>query len=430
MRVLLVISILCGLVHANEALDVLEGNKKASEVSLPPAKVKPGGTGPDRDSLAYIEPRWTESPLDSIWSRAILFEDTANPIIQQAAVSGFFDQQAAFGRARVKGAGNVDLDGSRTRRARLGSRLRLFRNTDLEAKVEFSGDTEYRGVEHLSGKTQIQPGISVQYGKFRPTFTKESSTEDEFLAYADRTMLVNLLAPASSLGVMMRHQGRDWGYGLGWFSSDYDPDFPNIQGDGFLNVTLNRTFVEAGGRTNRRIRWHFDYLHNFDTATGEAIPGYQLAGRFSANGGQLIAANPAYRHLFATGMSIDQDNLSFDTEVMFAKGNSTAWGLTLSPSYWLIPGTLKLVGRYHYAESENAGGLATTMGVSSDPLFDASPVFIGDEYQSFYIGANLHIYQNQLVLMSGFEQIELKDSAGAGFDTDATIWHAGAKLSF
>ena len=70
------------------------------------------------------------------------------------------------------------------------------------------------------------------------------------------------------------------------------------------------------------------------------------------------------------------------------------------------------------------------MGVSKDPLYDASPFFIGDQYESLYLGANLHLYENQVVLMSGIEQIEMEDQAGAGFDTEASIWHFGAQLSF
>ena len=115
---------------------------------------------------------------------------------------------------------------------------------------------------------------------------------------------------------------------------------------------------------------------------------------------------------------------------MFAKGDTTVSGLTLSPTYWLIPGTLKLVGRYHYAGSDDAGALVTTMGTSADPAFDDSPFFTGDEQHSFYLGANLHLYEDQVILMSGFESIELKDDAGAGFNTDASIWHTGAKVSF
>ena len=56
--------------------------------------------------------------------------------------------------------------------------------------------------------------------------------------------------------------------------------------------------------------------------------------------------------------------------------------------------------------------------------------FIGDEYHSFYLGANAHAYQDRLLFMLGLENVILKDEAGAGFNTDAWIWHSGVKASF
>jgi hypothetical protein len=70
------------------------------------------------------------------------------------------------------------------------------------------------------------------------------------------------------------------------------------------------------------------------------------------------------------------------------------------------------------------------MGTSSDPAFDSSPFFIGDEYSSFYLGTNVHLYRDQLILMGGLERVLLGDGLGADFNTEAWIWHAGARISF
>ena len=434
MKSFIPIILLIGSVHANDALDVLEGKKNASDIPLPPA-AETSADEASPESLIYIEPQWPSSPLDPVWARAILYEDAANPWIQQMAVTGYFDGQAAFGNADVSSAGDtpakkVGLDGSRTRRARLGARLRAFRNTDIEANAEFAGDSSYQGIERLSAKTEITAGTSIQYGKFRPDFTTEYSTEDAYLPFPDRSMLTNMLAPASTLGVRYQKRGQNFDYGAGWFSSDSNPDLPGIEGEGFLSFNLSRTFIEPSGQSTMRTRWHLDYIHNLDGSASGSIPDYDIAGKTSANGKQLVSKNPAFRHLFSTGVTIDQGDFSFDGDFMFAKGDTTVWGLTLSPTYWLIPGTLKLVGRYHYAGSDDAGALVTTMGTSADPAFDDSPFFTGDEQHSFYLGANLHLYEDQVILMSGFESIELKDDAGAGFNTDASIWHTGAKVSF
>lgn len=434
MKHLIPFILLAGFAHANEALDVLEGKKNAADVALPPA-TEESADQVSPESMVYIEPQWAPSPLDPVWARAILFEDATNPWIQQIAVTGFFEGQAAFGKAEVDEvedtpSRDVDLDGSRTRRARLGARLRTFRNTDIEATAEFAGNGDYRGVERLSARTEFAPGKSVKYGKFRPTFTAEYATEDAYLPYPDRSMFVNMIAPSSTLGIQYNHRGQNWDYGLGWFSSDAHPDLPGLEGEGFLSFNLSRTFIEPSGQSTMRTRWHLDYVHNLDGSQSGSVPRYDIAGRTSANGDQLVSQNPAFRHLFSTGVTIDQNDFSFTGDFMFAKGDTTAWGLTLSPSYWLLPGTLKLVGRYQYAGSDDPGALVATMGASADPAFDNSPFFIGDEYHSFYLGANLHLYEDQMILMSGFERILLKDEAGGNFDTDGAMWHTGAKVSF
>lgn len=421
-----------GLLQANEALDVLEGKKMAADIELPLAPEDSIVNRVNkRDSVVYIQPQWKPSPLDPVWAKATLFDDPTNPWVQQLAITGFFDFHATYGKAEVKnGGGNVDLDGSRTRRARLGARLRMFRNTDIEAVSEFAGSSDYRGIDRLSAQTTVAPGVTVKVGKFRPQFAREYGDENVASPYPNRTMLANMISPRSCLGIMYSKNTGDWEYGLGWFSSDNHPDLPGIEGDGFLNLQLARTMVEPGGISNRRLRWHLNYIHNFDANKSSAIPRYDLAGRFSSNGGQAVLRNPAYRHLVATGLSVEQDRFALSSDVMLGMGEDRVWGLTLGPSYWLIPNRLKLVGRYHYAESREPGGLVSAMGIGNDPLYDPSPFFVGDEYESIYIGANLHLYQDQMVLMGGLEQIDLSDDAGAGFGTEASIWHLGAKLSF
>lgn len=420
--------------RANEALDVLEGKKDASEIVLPAGEE---GTA-EKDRAVYPEPTrpgWQARTFDPVWSRAVLFQDDNNPWVQHVAVTGFFDWQASFGKAEVDAVGAtpssaVDLDATRTRRARLGARIRAFRNTEIEATGEMAGNADYSGIERLSARTELRADTGVTYGKFRPQFTAEYRQEPEFSPYPDRSMLVNMIAPASTLGIRFDHRQDDWEYGIGWFSSDSDPYFPSVRGDGVLALNLARTSVAMNGDAITRTRWHLDYLHNFDGGNSGSVPRYDVAGRRSANGNQLVASNPSFRHLFSTGFTLEQERFSFLGDFMLAKGDTTAWGLTLSPTWWAVPGYLQIVGRYHYAGSDDPGALVATMGASADPYFENSPFFIGDEYHSFYLGANAHLYQNRMVLMTGVENIILNDEAGAGFNTESWIWHTGIKASF
>jgi hypothetical protein len=430
-----IILISLGVAHANEALDVLEGRKNADEIVLPPA---PEGSVVESEKLVfpeYVWPEWQTRTFDPIWSRAVLFDDASNPWVQHVAMTGFFEWQAAFGTADVDPVettpqNDVDLDSTRTRRARLGARIRAFSNTDIEAVGEIAGDSNNSGIERLSARTEYLPDAGVTYGKFRPQYTAEYRQEPENSPYPDRAMLVNMLAPATTLGIHFDYRYKDWDYGIGWFSADQDPYIPSLRGDGILALNLGRSFVDMSGKAITRTRWHLDYLHNFDAGRSDSVPRYNVAGRRSANGNQLVASNPAFRHLFSTGFTLEQECFSFLGDFMIGKGDTTAWGLTLSPTYWAVPGYLKIVGRYHYAGSDDPGALVATMGASADPFFDSSPFFIGDEYHSFYLGANAHLYKDRMVLMTGLENVILNDESGGNFNTDAWIWHTGVKSSF
>ncbi len=416
--------------HANEALDVLEGKKDAESVVLPPAPDEAAAEG-EGEAVIPLTDEWAPSPLDPIWSKAVLFDDPSNPWVQQLAINGLFHWSAAWGSAQPSGTADVDLDGTRTRRARLGARLKAFGNTEIEAVAEFAGDSNFNGIERLKGTTRFLDNAYVSYGKMRPGFTTEYRTEPQRMLTPERSFLVNMVAPANTLGLMVGQDTERFDWGLGWFSSDNDSNIGGIEGDGFLLANLAYETVEkVEGGTPIRTRWHADYIYNFDDNKNPAIPRYNVAGRKSANGKQLIARNPAFRHLFSTGVEMEQGKFSFAGDFIVASGDTDVWGLSLTPSYWAIPGTLKVVGRYHYADTDDAGGLVGGMGVGSDPYFDSTPVFVGDEYQSFYLGANLHLYRDDLILMNGVEHVILNDQAGGGFDTDAWIWHSGARLSF
>ena len=329
----------------------------------------------------------------------------------------------------VTASRNTELDGTRSRRARLGARIRAFNNTEIEAVSEFAGDSEYRGVERLKGYTQVTDTIGITYGKFRPNMGVESRIEPQVSPFRNRSALASMVAPPTALGVSIHHAGEKYDYDIGYFSSEYDADLGGFNGDGLLNLSIARTFYEKTGDTVSRNRWHADYIHNFGANRSNPY-GYDVTGRRAANGDQLIVQNPAYRHLFSTGITIDSARSSFLADFQIAKGETTVWGITLGGTYWLVPGTLNLVGRYQYAGTDDPQGILTTLGNSGNLRYDSSPFFTGDEFYSFYLGANLHLYKDGLVLQNGLEYSILKDEAGQNFNTDAFTWQSGAKISF
>lgn len=422
---------LAGPALANEALDILEGNKSVEDVTLPPLPEEEAAALENTPPV-FVPPTWKENPvLDDVWSRAVLFEDESNPWIQQLAIMGLYHWNGSWGTAEVDGAANVNLDTTRTRRARLGARMKIFGNTEIEAVGEFAGDANFQRIERLKGRTRVLANHYVDYGKFRPTFGIEQSKDPQDLLIPERSLLASMLMPDSTIGIMFSQDCDPWDWGIGWFSGDQDRYIPGFMGNGFAvaNLAYNGTERLEDGSV-MRTRWHLDYIYNLDGSESRAIPRYKLGGRTAANGAQPILRNPSFRHMVSTGVQVEGDRFAFEGDFQLANGDLNAWGLTLTPSYWVVPGTLKLVGRYHYADTDDPGGLVGGLGAGSDPFFDTSPLFVGDEFHSFYLGANLHVYQDKMVLLNGVEYALMKDEAGKGFETDAVIWHTGARVSF
>jgi hypothetical protein len=127
---------------------------------------------------------------------------------------------------------------------------------------------------------------------------------------------------------------------------------------------------------------------------------------------------------------MDTATSSLSGDFQFAKGDASVWGLTLGATHWLVPGTLNLVGRYQYAGTNDARGIVAAPGNSGDLRYDSSPFFTGDEYHSVYLGTNLHLYKDSLLIRNGVEYMILNDEVGQAFNTEAFTWQTGAQISF
>jgi hypothetical protein len=430
-KLLPILAVCCLPATANDALDLLEGNKRVEDVELPPLSEEEEAA--EAEKPAVFEPmEWPPSPLDPVWDRAILLDHPDHPWLQQLAVTGLYEWNGSWGSAKIDGGADRDLDTTRTRRARLGARMKIFGNTEIAAVGEFAGDARHRRLETLKGETEVHPGYFVEYGKYRPRFGIEQSKDPAEWLTPHRALLANMLMPASTLGVGIGHERGPWSGGLGWFSGAADRYFPGVSGNGVIAANLAYETAERleDGEVMRS-RWHLDYLMNLDRDESRSIPRFHPTGRRSANGAQAIGPRPGDRHLVSTGVELEGERFAFEGDFQFGHGdNLTAWGMTLAPSYWIMPGRLRMVGRYHYADTDDALGLVGGLGAGADPFFDASPVFAGDEFHSFYLGANVSLYRDKMVLLNGLEYALMKDDAGGGFETDAWIWHTGARVSF
>ena len=426
----------------NEALDLLEGQKVGlSTASWPVATVQPDPFAASRTSRAPADVpdyswRWI-SQLPPAWS---FYQDYRNPVVQEAALTGLFDWRMERGTIKPKESdapiGNESVDSSKARRARLGTVLRAFYNTDLEANVVLDGKGNWKGVERLKATVHASDDLSFSFGKFRPPFSMEYSRDPSVRWFPEPSAIATQIVPANSLGAMVTGYSGRWDWGMGWFSSDASENLPGFEGAGYALFKLGYTFQGGTGKPGEYIgedgplpdaplsvyqRWHLDYIYNFDGADSASIPN-------------------DYRHLFSAGVEVSAGRFDFGGDFLIANGNDhNAWGATLQGAYWLLDEAIRLVGRYSYAESNNEGGILAGYGVP-DPTSDSLNAFAypivrrGGRLSSFYAGLNFHVISDYVVLYTGVEYRILENP---GVSEDSTLedlhswfWHAGGRAAF
>jgi hypothetical protein len=283
-----------------------------------------------------------------------------------------------------------------------------------------AGPSRMNGIQTLKARTEMTENTGVTFGKFRPLSTIDNNTPDSELLISERTLLSNMIAPADSLGVMFDATNKGWTYQLGWFSGDFSDNIPGIKNDGLINAGVSYEKVgKAESGAPLRTRWYLNYVHNLDQDGSDVLPRHRYAG---ATG---------YSDLYSTGFSLQQDRFGFIGDFTLARGDNNAWGLTLMPTYWIMPSTIQLIARYHYADTDKQDGIYGGYGPGADPFYEGdSPIVSGDEYHSFYLGANVHLYENRMIISNGLEYTLFRDDLDSETDTTSLMWQTGAKLSF
>jgi hypothetical protein len=421
--------------HANEALEILEGRKDAADavVTVVPddAALIQGGTasadGKVTKPFVPSEPsafsKKSHEILDPIWSKTTIIKEEENPYIQELTMIGLFEATGAWGQVETTTATTTaqrNLDDIAMRRAQLGARMKAFYRTEVTGVVEMAGNSRMNGIQTLKARTEISENTGITIGKFRPLSNQENGMPDGELLTTERSLFSNMIAPADSLGVMFDAKNKDWSYNLGWFSGDYSDMIPNVKDNGLINAGMA---YETTGKTETgvplRSRWYLNLLHNLDKDGSEVLPRHPHG--FSAY----------YDDIISTGFSVQQDRFGLQGDFTLARGDKNAWGFTLTPSYWIMPSTIQLVGRYHYADTDQINALSGGYGTSTDPFFSGNESVInGDEYHSFYFGANVHLYENRMIISNGIEYSIFKDELDTADETKSLLWQSGARLSF
>ena len=411
---------------ANEALDLLEGKDESAGWTVAPVASGGGGSGEqveggpgpardwdyDRRSMRYLPPLFS------------VYQNDDNEFVQRVSFDGLLEWRTEDGSYEPDNAPKSDLDDTGVRRARLGARVRAFYNTDFEARAVFDDD-DYQGIDSLRATVDVADGVAVSVGKYRPPFSGEYSLDPAVRVTPEIGQLSRQIAPANTLGAMVAVQAGGWDYAAGYFSGDVDKDIPDLDGDGFILGKVAYTFqgpplspdnAESPGSDTYQ-RWYLDYIYNLNRDDSSSIP-------------------LAYQHLASTGVEVSSERMDLLVDLMLANGDvNTAWGLTVLGSYWLYEDAVQIVGRYHYADTDDDNGLIVGYGIGSAIGDSTQPqtyptTFTADELHSFYFGLNFYFFENYIILNTGIEYQLLKDDDDSALDADSWIWQAGGRIAF
>ncbi len=418
------------LALAQSPLDLLELNRHAEQIdpnaqTAAPDKSVQATEESEEQRIITINPDYAGSPLDALWAHAVFYENAQNPYIQSIAFAGMLHSQGAWGSIKSD-TQQENLAQTSTRRVRLGARMKAFYKTDIEAIADLDPDSGGQDLNTLKAEINLTGRDRLSVGKFRPHFGYESRSSQN-LPVIERSLIGNLLLPERTLGAVYTHDFNLSSASIGYFSGSTANGLPGFDSSGYVYAGAEGLFSLVEGAPLSQ-RWHLDYIYNADPAGSESITQSRFNGarNFSS---QIPIENPMFRHLFSAGVEIEEERWNFVANAMLARNESALWGVTLQPTYWLMPGTLQLVGRIHYAKSSSDRALVRGYGVGTDPTRGIGPYDSGDEFYSIYDGANLHIYQDKLKIMSGLEYSKLIDNT-SDTSTESLLFHAAARLAF
>ena len=342
------------------------------------------------------------SAYERTWSRAELYKDAGNPAIQSVAFTGRYQLDYAFVRRN-------DFEELATRRWRMGTKIRAFRNFTLHAEADFDpeGEPWYQKLTDAYIAWSRSKALTLTVGKHSAGFTMDGMTSSKELLTIDRSNLTNNL----------------------WFTQEYMPGISAAGRTG--NWRYHAGLYSAGRSTKEFGRFDGSYFALYTL-------GYDFASRLgvktAALTGHYVFQNPNPRNTFTRNLhhigslSIDfeagKSGVRADLSGATGTGSqSDLWGAMIMP-YYNLSQRLQLVLRYTYLNSAGEDGVVfgryESLAVGGR----------GDNYNEYYAGLNYYFYGHKLKLQSGLQHVDMDDTARNGGSFSGWAWTTGFRVSW
>ena len=340
----------------------------------------------ESDAAAAIVPYVSSDNL------GVLYQDSHNRILERFGFSGEFQLQYASGESNHGSFGSKDIPArSRweeidVRRLRVGflsewfDVFKFYGNMDINPQL----DPVYKDLYDLALTYAPNDAFNLSIGKSKARwFTQEYNTRTRELIVFEQALLVSTLVPQQLTGIWITGKADHWVYALAGFAGDNETAFSRFNRGAVIQSEVGYDFASELKVDTALVK--FDYQKSSSPGNSNG------PGKFS--------------NAFSLNTTYQQGRFYACSDMLGAIGQGTqgdAWGVELTPTYFLIEHQLQLVLRYQFAHGDNAGlhlqsryeGLASGMIATKGA---------GSDYNAAYLGLNYYIHGHNLKLMAGEE---------------------------
>lgn len=355
--------------------------------------------------------------FDKIWSYATLYQNDANPTLEEFKLRGRY--QGQYSDVDANQGSQSDWE---DRRSRFGFDAKLFEKK-VEVRADFQSndgfDNFYDGLVDAYVRWKPQSWLSITAGKTKPLIAQydwleSTSTQPTF----ERSQVFNQLGINRAAALTV--EGKTGAFI--WRSGVYSNDTPNsTNGTGEFG---DGEFGEFNGGVSFTLGAGYDFKKPLCVEKADFRLDWLHSDRHA---GDLVLNK--YDDILTSTFWVKQNAAAVVIEGFYASGgdanNSNVFGFYIEPTYDLLPKQLQLVGRYSFATSTGPLGV---VGQSRYERTVATAGGRGDTYNALYGGVQYFIYGDKLKLMAGAEWALV-----AGDKTDAYdgfTYLTGMRLSF
>ncbi len=344
------------------------------------------------------------TPFDQLWGLATLYQNKANPLVQEIKVRGRYQGQQYWLESNQGQTQDWE-----NRRSRLGFDAKLLQRS-VDLRLEAENNPEFASVYGIMVDAYLKwkpvESFSLTLGKQKPQigyydWLQSTNSQPTF----ERSQIFGQLKVSRATGAVAQGEIDQFSWQAGLYSTQMNREFGTLDGGLAYGAGVGYDAKEALDLD--KAEWRFDWLHSDPQAEDTILN--------------------RYHHLYSSTLWLQQGRGGLVAETFLAAGGApTACGLFIQPTYDLIPAKLQVVGRYSFAAGD--GGESLILQKRYEATAPDLSGTKGSLYQSAYLGLQYFIYGDKLKLMAGAEYARLQ--GGPGEDFSSVTFLTGLRLSF